>query len=72
MKASICYLGGQNHANAYRFHALTYALTLFLLSILIFFFRSFAKLSILILEGIIKKISYQRRDYESVDEKSLS
>ena len=31
-----------------------------------------AKLSILILEGIIKKISYERRDYESVDEKSLS
>ena len=30
------------------------------------------KLSILILEGIIKKISYGRRDYESVDEKSLS
>ena len=24
------------------------------------------------LEGIIKKISYERRDYESVDEKSLS
>ena len=31
-----------------------------------------AELSILILEGIIKKISYERRDYESVDEKSLS
>ena len=30
------------------------------------------KLSILILEGTIKKISYERRDYESVDEKSLS
>ena len=28
--------------------------------------------SILILEGIIKKISNERRDYESVDEKSLS
>ena len=27
---------------------------------------------ILILEWIIKKISYERRDYESVDEKSLS
>ena len=27
---------------------------------------------ILKLEGIIKKISYERRDYESVDEKSLS
>ena len=32
---------------------------------------SFSKLSILILEGIIKKISYERCDYESVDEKSL-
>ena len=31
-----------------------------------------AKLSILILEGTIEKISYERRDYESVDEKSLS
>ena len=31
-----------------------------------------AKLSILILEGIIKKISYERRDYELVNEKSLS
>ena len=31
-----------------------------------------AKHSILILEGIIKKISYERRDYELVDEKSLS
>ena len=31
-----------------------------------------AKPSILILEGITKKISYERRDYESVDEKSLS
>ena len=30
-----------------------------------------AKLSILILEGIIKKNSYERRDYELVDEKSL-
>ena len=30
------------------------------------------KFSILKLEGIIKKISYERRDYESVDEKSLS
>ena len=28
--------------------------------------------SILKLEGIIKKISYEHRDYESVDEKSLS
>ena len=33
-----------------------------------------AKISILKLEGIIKqkKNSYERRDYESVDEKSLS
>ena len=30
------------------------------------------KISILKLEGIIKKISYERRDYESVDKKSLS
>ena len=30
------------------------------------------KFSILILEVIIKKISYERRDYESVDEKILS
>ena len=30
------------------------------------------KISILKLVGIIKKNSYERRDYESVDEKSLS
>ena len=30
------------------------------------------KISILKLEGIIRKMSYERRDYESVDEKSLS
>ena len=30
------------------------------------------KISILKLEGIIKKISYERRDCESEDEKSLS
>ena len=30
------------------------------------------KFPILKLEGIIKKISYERHDYESVDEKSLS
>ena len=30
-----------------------------------------AKILILKLEGIIKKISYERRDYESVDEESL-
>ena len=31
-----------------------------------------AKFLILILEGIIKTISYERRDYDSVDEKSQS
>ena len=31
-----------------------------------------AEILILICEGIIKKISCERRDYESVDEKSLS
>ena len=31
-----------------------------------------AKISNLKLEGIIKKNSYEQRDYESVDEKSLS
>ena len=31
-----------------------------------------AKILILKLEGIIKKISYERRAYESVDEKSPS
>ena len=30
------------------------------------------KISILKLERIIKKISYERRDYEAVEEKSLS
>ena len=30
--------------------------------------RRSAKILILIQEGIIKKISYERRDYESVDE----
>ena len=30
------------------------------------------KITILKIEGIIKKISCERRDYESVDEKSLS
>ena len=32
----------------------------------------FSKISILIYEGIIKKISHERRDYESANEKSLS
>ena len=36
------------------------------------YMRRSAKILILIEEGIIKKISYKRRDYESVDEKSLS
>ena len=31
----------------------------------------FTEISILFWEGIIKKISYERRAYESVDEKSL-
>ena len=31
-----------------------------------------AKILIIQLEGTIKKISYERRDYESVDEKSLA
>ena len=31
-----------------------------------------AKILILLYEGIIKKNSYERRNYESVDEKSLS
>ena len=31
-----------------------------------------SKISILVQEGIIKKISYERRAYESVDDKSLS
>ena len=34
--------------------------------------RRSAKILILIQEGINKKISYERRDYESVDEKSQS
>ena len=34
--------------------------------------RRSAKILILILEGVIKKMSYERRAYESVDEKSLS
>ena len=33
--------------------------------------RRSANILILILDGIIKKISYERRDYESVDEKKL-
>ena len=31
-----------------------------------------AKISILKLKGTIKRFPYERRDYESVDEKSLS
>ena len=31
-----------------------------------------SKISILVEEGIIKKISFERRAYESVDDKSLS
>ena len=36
------------------------------------YMRCSAENLILILEGTLKKISYERRDYESVDEKSLS
>ena len=36
------------------------------------YMRRSAKIFILIYEGIIKKKFYERRDYESVDEKSLS
>ena len=36
------------------------------------YMRRSAKILILNKEGIIKKISYERCDYESVDEKSLS
>ena len=31
-----------------------------------------SKISILVYEGIMEKISYERRAYESVDDKSLS
>ena len=31
-----------------------------------------SKISILVQEGIVKKISYERRAYDSVDDKSLS
>ena len=34
--------------------------------------RRSAKILNSIKEGIIKKVSYERRDYETVDEKSLS
>ena len=34
--------------------------------------RRSVKIFVLILGGIIKKISYERRDYESVDKQSLS
>ena len=36
------------------------------------YFGRLTKILILILEGISKKNSYERRDYESVDEKILS
>ena len=38
----------------------------------VLYFGRLTKTLILILEGILKKISYERRDYESVDEKILS
>ena len=34
--------------------------------------RRSVKILVLFLVGIIKKISYERRDYESADEQSLS
>ena len=48
--------------------------TNFFISLLPIMYKSarIDKISILKLEGIIKKISYERRDYESVEEKSLS
>ena len=39
---------------------------------LVSYMRRNAKILILNKEGTIKKISYERRAYESVDEKSLS
>ena len=51
--------------------SLIFSLTLYCLAILHKSAR-IDKILILKLEGIIKKISYERRDYESVDEKSLS
>ena len=38
----------------------------------VLYIRRNAKILILSKEGIIKKISYERRAYKSVDEKSLS
>ena len=38
----------------------------------VFYVRRSAKILILNKEGIIEKISYERRVYDSVDEKSLS
>ena len=38
----------------------------------VLYVRRSVKISILNKEGIIEKISYERRAYESVDEKSLS
>ena len=37
-----------------------------------YYITSFAKISIYIQDGIIEKISSELRDYESVDERSLS
>ena len=48
--------------------------TNFFISLLPIMYKSalIDKISILKLEGIFKQISYDRRDYESVEEKSLS
>ena len=43
-----------------------------ILTLKCFLYYSSAKIMILNKEGIIEKNSYERRDYESVDEKSLS
>ena len=49
-----------------------YKLSLTLYCLLRIKVHELTKISILKIEGIIEKISYERRDYESVEEKSLS
>ena len=53
-------------------HSAFYQLTVNLLLPSVPYMTRLAKLLILIQEGMIKKISYEHSDYESVDEKSLS
>ena len=62
MAAKVCYLAIKKSENAAVFNPLLPSVP--------YMWRS-AKISILIYEGIIKKF-YERRDYESVDEKRLS